>query len=107
MRFKLLLVFVEDDKTDKVIEAAREAGATGCTIINNARGEGIDANTLTRLTDPFFTTRREKGGTGLGLAISDRIVKDHGGSMTFHSAPGKGTTVRVTFPLASQGSRKT
>ncbi len=71
------------------------------------QGEGIDANTLTRLTDPFFTTRREKGGTGLGLAISDRIVKDHGGSMTFHSAPGKGTTVRVTFPLASQGSRKT
>jgi signal transduction histidine kinase len=69
-------------------------------------GEGIDANALKRLTDPFFTTRREQGGTGLGLAISDRIVKDHGGAMVFESAPGKGTTVRVTFPVASQGPWK-
>ena len=67
------------------------------------QGEGIDASALKRLTDPFFTTRREQGGTGLGLAISDRIVKDHAGSMVFESTPGKGTTVRVTFPLASQG----
>ena len=67
-------------------------------------GEGIDANALKRLTDPFFTTRREQGGTGLGLAISDRIVKDHGGSMSFESTPGKGTTVHVTFPL-SHGPR--
>ena len=62
-------------------------------------GEGIEADTLMRLTDPFFTTRRERGGTGLGLAISDRIVKDHGGTLNFKSTPGKGTTVRVTFPL--------
>jgi signal transduction histidine kinase len=65
------------------------------------KGIGIDATALKRLTDPFFTMRREDGGTGLGLAISDRIVKDHGGTMTFESAPGKGTTVRVTFPLVS------
>jgi signal transduction histidine kinase len=87
--------------------------ATGYEAENNQiilevkdQGEGIDANTLKRLTDPFFTTRREKGGTGLGLAISDRIVKDHGGSMHFESTPGKGTTVRVTFPLTSQGPRE-
>jgi nitrogen regulatory protein PII len=41
MHFKLIVVFVEDSKTDKVLEAAREVGATGATIINNARGEGI------------------------------------------------------------------
>jgi len=69
-------------------------------------GKGIDANALKRLTDPFFTTRREQGGTGLGLAISDRIVRDHGGSMYFESTPGKGTTVRVNFPLASQDPRE-
>ena len=40
MQFKLLLVFVEDTKTDEVIEAARDSGATGCTVINHARGEG-------------------------------------------------------------------
>lgn len=41
MHFKLIIAFIEDTKTDKVMEAAREAGATGATIINNARGEGL------------------------------------------------------------------
>lgn len=42
MHFKLLIALVEDSKTDSVMEAAREAGATGATIINQARGEGIE-----------------------------------------------------------------
>ena len=41
MHFKLIITFVEDSKTDAVMDAAREAGATGATIINNARGEGL------------------------------------------------------------------
>ncbi len=41
MHFKLLIALVEDEKTDKVLDAAREAGATGATVISQARGEGI------------------------------------------------------------------
>jgi len=41
MHFKLIISFVEDSKTDEVMEAARQAGATGATVINNARGEGL------------------------------------------------------------------
>ncbi len=41
MHFKLIISFVEDSKTDEVMSAAREAGATGATVINNARGEGL------------------------------------------------------------------
>lgn len=41
MHFKLLIALVEDDKTDKVLDAARQAGATGATVLNQARGEGI------------------------------------------------------------------
>jgi hypothetical protein len=41
MHFKLIISFVEDSKTDAVMSAAREAGATGATVINNARGEGL------------------------------------------------------------------
>jgi len=41
MHFKLIISFVEDSKTEAVMEAAREAGATGATVINNARGEGL------------------------------------------------------------------
>ena len=41
MHFKMIIVFVEDNKTDAVMDAARKAGATGATVINNARGEGL------------------------------------------------------------------
>jgi nitrogen regulatory protein PII len=45
MRFKLIIAFVEDSKTDAVLNAARSAGATGATVINNARGEGLNPKT--------------------------------------------------------------
>jgi len=41
MHFKLIVVMVEDAKTDAVLDAAREAGATGATVLNQARGEGL------------------------------------------------------------------
>ena len=41
MHFKLIIAFVEDSKTNAVMDAARRAGATGATVINNARGEGL------------------------------------------------------------------
>ena len=41
MHFKLIITLVEDDKTDALLDAAREAGATGATVLNQARGEGI------------------------------------------------------------------
>lgn len=41
MHFKMIIVFSEDEKTDAVMDAARAAGATGATVINNARGEGL------------------------------------------------------------------
>ena len=44
MHFKLIVAFVEDHKTDAVMKAAREAGATGATVINNARGEGLNTS---------------------------------------------------------------
>jgi len=41
MHFKLLITLAEDDKTDALLDAAREAGATGATVLNQARGEGL------------------------------------------------------------------
>jgi polar amino acid transport system substrate-binding protein len=62
-------------------------------------GEGIATEHLRRLTDPFFTTKRETGGTGLGLSVSDGIAKEHGGALEFRSRPGEGTTATLTLPL--------
>ncbi|MFO7578685.1 P-II family nitrogen regulator [Nitrosomonas halophila] len=42
MHFKLIIVFVDQDRTAQVMDAARAVGATGATIINNARGEGLE-----------------------------------------------------------------
>jgi nitrogen regulatory protein PII len=44
MHFKLIIALVEGSKTDSVLEAARQAGATGSTVINHARGEGIETS---------------------------------------------------------------
>jgi nitrogen regulatory protein PII len=42
MHFKLIIIMAEDERTQDIIDAARKAGATGCTILNQARGEGIN-----------------------------------------------------------------
>jgi len=41
MHFKLIIIMAEDDRTQKILAAARKAGATGCTVLNQARGEGV------------------------------------------------------------------
>lgn len=62
-------------------------------------GTGIPPEHLSKVTDPFFTTKEEGKGTGLGLAICRRIINDHSGRMEIESEVGKGTTVRVTLPV--------
>lgn len=65
-------------------------------------GSGIAPEHLARLTDPFFTTKRESGGTGLGLSVSAGIVKEHGGLLDFSSTPGQGTTVTLLLPAVTE-----
>jgi PAS domain S-box-containing protein len=62
-------------------------------------GMGIPPKALPHIMEPFFTTKRDSGGLGLGLSISSRIVKEHGGTLTFTSEPGKGTTAEIILPV--------
>ena len=66
------------------------------------QGRGIASDDIPRLSDPFFTTRREEGGTGLGLSVSASIVQEHDGTLTFDSRPGRGTTATLILPLVSK-----
>jgi signal transduction histidine kinase len=54
-------------------------------------GKGIPAELLSRICDPFFTTKLDQGGTGLGLAISSTLVQANKGRLTFSSKVGSGT----------------
>jgi signal transduction histidine kinase len=60
-------------------------------------GPGMDAATLARVFDPFFTTRDT--GTGLGLSLSRSLAEAVGGRLELESKPGTGTTARLTLPL--------
>ena len=62
-------------------------------------GCGIAPENLQRIFDPFFTTKGVGKGTGLGLSVSHGIVEAHGGSIEVESAPGEGSTFRVTLPI--------
>lgn len=61
-------------------------------------GIGIRKEDLSRLFEPFYTTK--SSGTGLGLAIAYRIMQDHEGTIQVSSLQGGGTTVVVQFPIA-------
>ena len=64
-------------------------------------GPGIPAEDLTRIFDPFYTTKEPGKGTGLGLSVSLRIIEDIGGDIKVKSEPGQGTKIIVILPLYS------
>jgi CheY-like chemotaxis protein len=59
--------------------------------------------TMLRIFEPYFTTRKSEGSTGLGLSIVHGIVKRHRGAITCQSTPGEGTTFEIYLPSASAG----
>ena len=61
-------------------------------------GPGVPPEILEKITDPFFTTRRDDGGTGLGLFISEKIISDLQGILEFSSEPGLGFTASIRLP---------
>ncbi len=65
-------------------------------------GAGIAAEHLSRIYDPFFTTKAAGQGTGLGLSITYGVVQEHHGTIECDSQPGRGTRFRIHLPLADR-----
>ncbi len=79
----------------------RTAAAGEGTLLEVAdTGVGMDEDTCRRCLEPFFTTKGERG-TGLGLAMVYGVVKRHTADIHIDSAPGRGTRVRITFPVST------
>jgi two-component system NtrC family sensor kinase len=81
----------------------RTSGSSATVEIADT-GSGIPADQLSRIYDPFFTTKDIGKGTGLGLSITYGIVQEHGGSIACDSAPGQGTRFTLTLPLVAARS---
>lgn len=93
MHFKLILAFVEDAVTEKVMKEARMAGATGATIINNARGEGIKRQRT------FFGMQLESQRDVLLFVVEEhlsrKILERISAIAGFDNEPGKGIAIQI------------
>jgi two-component system phosphate regulon sensor histidine kinase PhoR len=87
-----------------VIQVSVQPGPSRVTLSVSDQGDGISAEHLPRLTERFYRVdparSRESGGTGLGLAIVKHIAERHRGTLDIRSAPGRGTQVSVSIPVA-------
>jgi len=93
MHFKLLVALLEDDKTDAVLKAAREAGATGATVLNQARGEGMkQAKTFFGLT---LETQRDMVLFLVEEHLSRKILENIAAVGQFDAKPGTGIVFQI------------
>jgi len=92
---------VELDENYVSTRAGMKPGQYVALIVSD-NGTGMDAATLARLFQPFFTTKGQGKGTGLGMTMVFSIVKQSGGGVEVYSEPGKGTSVKVYLPRIDQ-----
>jgi signal transduction histidine kinase len=81
----------------KLMVTTRETDS-GISIRVSDTGKGISPENLTKIFNPFFTTRKDSGGVGLGLYVSKHIAEKHGGSISVDSQVGTGTMFTISLP---------
>lgn len=82
------------------VEDAEQSGLPGVRLWLRDAGTGMDAETLARIFDPFYTTRGPSGGTGLGLSICRTLIDRQRGTIEASSTPGEGSVFTIWLPEA-------
>jgi two-component system NtrC family sensor kinase len=85
--------------TSRLQSSPEKAGQRGVDLVVTDTGCGIPPENITKLFDPFFSTKEVGQGTGLGLSVSYGIVERHGGAIRVKSEVGKGSTFTIWLPL--------
>jgi two-component system, NtrC family, sensor kinase len=80
-----------------------DGGKKVIRVLFSDNGCGIHPDHITKIFDPFFSTKPVGEGTGLGLSVSYGIVQDHNGRVEVESGPGKGSTFTVELPVEEDG----
>jgi signal transduction histidine kinase len=83
----------------EIVITTKRRGSDHVAIAISDTGCGIPEENLSRIRDPFFTTKDVGTGTGLGLSIVDEIIRSHGGDLLVESKVGKGSTFTVVLPI--------
>ena len=96
-----LLTITAQARTLAVADGNIKPGDYVCLSVID-QGTGMDAPTLKRALDPFFTTKAVGEGTGLGLSMAYGFAEQSGGGLKLHSVPGRGTTVELWLPAIGQ-----
>ena len=86
-----------------ILRIRTDRDETHVKISFNDTGGGISAENLSRVFEPYFTTK--SGGSGLGLLIVRRIVREHGGELAIESSEGKGLTLTIRLPFLDRRVR--
>ncbi len=86
-------------KGGKIIIETKKNNNCELEIIFEDTGIGINKNDISRIYDPFFTTKETGKGTGLGLSVSHGIIKNHDGKIKITSELNKGTKVNIKLPI--------
>ncbi|MCL2724965.1 MAG: HAMP domain-containing histidine kinase [Polyangiaceae bacterium] len=84
------------------IEVAKSCADGAAQIQVMDRGAGMAPEILDRIRKPYFTTK--EGGSGLGIAIARGIIEQHGGSLSFESTSGRGTTATIILPACADAA---
>jgi signal transduction histidine kinase len=95
----LLLNAVQSVEEQGRIEVATSAKGGWYSITIGDNGCGIEADSLDRIFDPFYTTKGVGSGTGLGLSVSRGIIERHKGRIEVESTPRVGTFFRLYLPV--------
>jgi signal transduction histidine kinase len=100
----ILLNAIEAGAANVVVRAQRSGGNVAITVVDD--GEGIPAESLGKVADPFYSTRHSLGNAGLGLTLASEVLRLNGGTLAVAANEPRGVRVSLQLPLAENAANR-